>query len=1209
MADNPYGYGQYPGFHQSGVPFSHSSSVPSGSQPQLPFYTESQMATMASNYEAMENSFNYNASRIPGLGLGATSFSATPSQPNVNQIWQPQAQLPPPSTFAPSMRAPAATAKPSPPAPQTQTAHSQPTQNDPQRPGSFLEEGELDDSEFEDLYEPVQTSKMPTSATNNITQPSNLSNNQHDSPGDADGSSIYDAGTPLGEVVITSTSNSLPGAEQEDVPDEEWEPSYPERERSGSYSPYLSPREVQRKLPVPKSHEVSVQQRLQQPPKETAPTSTNQRLNGAHPKSNGTSHDTKTNTSALGISVTQASRPSEQELKKKAQEAILGLWPLNVRYQDYIDEGIDPQIVRDLFTELGLNIPQPKNEATSHKGAVNPNTIIGSHKTSDEDAPEVQKAGESNSSAVAEASATGVATQEKTKPADKPSEVKPAKSAAEERKDKIARKLAAMGKKTTVPSQTSASAQPVESSATKQSTAPAVEEIKPVEPSASKVKTRDEKNALLQQKLAALKAQQAKAAAEKAAAENTLLSATGPSTPNAAAEVTKPLVAGNQQSARSPPKTALGVSAIQDPVSRPASTPLKETGKEGAIPGLSLGALVSSQPIQAPIRNFKRPVASDFDNFPPRGDQLKRSRTQETLIIDVSDDEDVEMDMGSPGDDPGTPLEPTISSARKTPLGAFPPLTDTAQWRQRSSPASSSAQTPPTHGVQLDILAKKIQETKRRIAEAEAKKAAKKPLALQSSQPSSPVAPESARLPKVSESRTQLRKLNFEKRDRIASYELPLVLARLKEKEDKLKEVVAQAAQLQIEIQASMEERQKLTTVMDELVEEPEAAELTDDSGPATLTHTNSTESSERDLEAKQLADQLSETAVKSATAVVDGNEAIIPEDMSIESSSTSDQIMSASESAKSVANDEDVEMDEAPAQNALDWNIERDSQPNSLNAVTQSSSAETIEEATEAIAHQASEDLQREVEGKNVFSNVVDISLQNSEAGLAQEDDSSYEPKPTQISTTNDALVPELYSKELADDVPNEPSPTNAVEEQVLQRQENLTGEVQYHSSREHLLLTDAQAEQEPARSAAVLEPYHSPLGYFRAYRFHPKFFDDVPGGLKSMTYSSRIDPMQELCPQVQVGEHCLKGKTCEYQHFDTMVLSDSEIITQLGSAVMYSGEIRVQFIEGLKRVLNDLKANKVKDFDRITKAIVKHRQDFLDDKTKILPLESGNG
>jgi hypothetical protein len=136
----------------------------------------------------------------------------------------------------------------------------------------------------------------------------------------------------------------------------------------------------------------------------------------------------------------------------------------------------------------------------------------------------------------------------------------------------------------------------------------------------------------------------------------------------------------------------------------------------------------------------------------------------------------------------------------------------------------------------------------------------------------------------------------------------------------------------------------------------------------------------------------------------------------------------------------------------------------------------------------------------------------------------------------------------------------------------------------------------------------YKSPLSYFRAYRFHPKYFDEVPGGLKSMTFSAKIDPKREVCPWALFGEPCPEGPNCEYQHFDSMVLQEAEIITQLGSSDMFVGETKTKFIEGLKRVLGELRANRVKDFDRITRAIVKHRQEFLGDKIKVLALDSSS-
>ena len=56
------------------------------------------------------------------------------------------------------------------------------------------------------------------------------------------------------------------------------------------------------------------------------------------------------------------------------------------------------------------------------------------------------------------------------------------------------------------------------------------------------------------------------------------------------------------------------------------------------------------------------------------------------------------------------------------------------------------------------------------------------------------------------------------------------------------------------------------------------------------------------------------------------------------------------------------------------------------------------------------------------------------------------------------------------------------------------------------------------------------------------------------------------------------------------------------------YSRDQRGRFIEGLKKVLSDLKsdANRVKNFDSITAAILEYRRHFFGgDETKVLPLD----
>lgn len=86
--------------------------------------------------------------------------------------------------------------------------------------------------------------------------------------------------------------------------------------------------------------------------------------------------------------------------------------------------------------------------------------------------------------------------------------------------------------------------------------------------------------------------------------------------------------------------------------------------------------------------------------------------------------------------------------------------------------------------------------------------------------------------------------------------------------------------------------------------------------------------------------------------------------------------------------------------------------------------------------------------------------------------------------------------------------------------------------------LLTQSKANNNasPTPNTSFV-PYDSPLRYFRAYRFHPRYSDDVASGLKSLTYSSRIDPKREICPDELDGTECPRGDACQFQHFRSIV------------------------------------------------------------------------
>lgn len=85
------------------------------------------------------------------------------------------------------------------------------------------------------------------------------------------------------------------------------------------------------------------------------------------------------------------------------------------------------------------------------------------------------------------------------------------------------------------------------------------------------------------------------------------------------------------------------------------------------------------------------------------------------------------------------------------------------------------------------------------------------------------------------------------------------------------------------------------------------------------------------------------------------------------------------------------------------------------------------------------------------------------------------------------------------------------------------------------------------PTRQATFV-PYESPLRYYHAYRFHTNYNDDVPGGLKSLTYSNRIDPNREMCPDEWEGNDCPRGDACQFQHFQSIIAPGKSVSSRGG-------------------------------------------------------------
>lgn len=99
------------------------------------------------------------------------------------------------------------------------------------------------------------------------------------------------------------------------------------------------------------------------------------------------------------------------------------------------------------------------------------------------------------------------------------------------------------------------------------------------------------------------------------------------------------------------------------------------------------------------------------------------------------------------------------------------------------------------------------------------------------------------------------------------------------------------------------------------------------------------------------------------------------------------------------------------------------------------------------------------------------------------------------------------------------------------------------------------SEAPATPASDApkTAFVPYDSPLRYFHAYRFHPEYSQSIPGGLRSLTYSNKIDVKQEVCPDELANQSCPRGSECVYQHFENMQ-APGMYISELGASTLTS-------------------------------------------------------
>ena len=844
-----YGQGQYSGPPVPPTP-PHAQPQPFAYPPATTYpatsYNQSYEAHAGDLHRAAsQNSFSYNANQIPGLGVG-------PPAPPVNSYghapggW-PQAPF---AGGVPGLQQPPQASATNPPkgppsggvgsasaisnatiAARPQERTTAPAKKPPSPPSNDMEEGELSEGQFEDLYESTDHRQQSNSVREQQIPPSTVVPSPGTSAVDTPEACFYGNDDDEGEVgVKANVEKASGGCEQ---PTTEWGLglTLAARERSRSYSPFLSPREIRTENTTPRA----LAENEDDPsspflaPKQYAMLKAASRSDAPSTQENGSAarpsvpglqyaskqptdvsrndHNIPTKETASGpqSSLSAPRVVSLQDLKKEAQKAILRLWPLGVKYQHYIDEGIDEKVIKSLFGDLHLDVPKQTTDAT--KGPESQPGDALSHTAQLSTAPPLTASSNETAS-------------------------NPDKSAkGEERKDRIARLLAAKAAKPatapiTKPVADQQNPNPAHSQAQEQSAKP------PTKPRAW-----GEKERLLQQKIAALeKAREAqKSATEQRSADAAVVA-------NSNSNGADAMVSQQNPSSR-------GDRVHQDAI------------QQGGIPGLSLP--LASQPNQLAAQR-KRPVAADFVEYSSIAGPSKRpfgqDRKRTALIINVSDgsddeDMDIEMDMESPID------EPSVSGANSfihqgPSIRDFPPLTDTPPERQFPSPGRVSSSHTPPNGLkkiwrketELDIKERAIQEMRRKIAEAEARRRAKQPSAGSQTPNQSSRTPElkgnearrpqqdeenqraptdvspaqprnnmSFRLPKRSDRSPVGQLEKAERRGRIVSFELPRIDESLEDKVRRLQQLRDEEAHLKSEIDKELAQKKMLTEELEQM--------------------------------------------------------------------------------------------------------------------------------------------------------------------------------------------------------------------------------------------------------------------------------------------------------------------------------------------------------------------------------------------------------
>ncbi|KKY15251.1 hypothetical protein UCRPC4_g06407 [Phaeomoniella chlamydospora] len=903
------------------------------------------------------------------------------------------------------------------------------------------------------------------------------------------------------------------------------------------------------------------------------------------------------------------------QLKTKAKSAILSLLPHRVTFQDFLEEGVDEAILRQLFNEIGIK-DVALSDLDTQKSTRRPSMKLGDKE------PQLR-----NLSPQSNAAAAAVAKASDRK-ATTPQSENPTTKAGVERKDRIAQLLALKAVKT-AKSQSPLNSVPMLGENTNNGEASkSLEQLPEAAPQNSEVASAERDSSAQEQVKKKNKAQTDLVRAKMEALRAQTLA-------KAQAQNHK----GRASSSNADPQ-------IVSPLAKLVS--------------------VGEQAISAQ----KRPLASDlFEEAPhPKRQHGKAPPKHDVENIvseeegEISDDVGMDIDGSSELSHGEAAKHPkVVTSARPTDLVPGPRQTTLTGATRNGSPVVS---TPMRERSQDDMMRSKneeIAQMRKHIAELE-KRRKEKQVVLGQTQSPGPGTPSSVGSPNVS---TPIRQLTGDQtpvsgllsqlsessaksytaiagtpttnaaaraealrrrlmRRKEIQAGLPLLDAEVERTRSKLAEIQQEAERLEQEIKRGLEGRQELIHELEQLgfdsdsrlVEKmrlPELKAARDQILEAQQSQTlKMVDDAESHPPGESMRDATVNASIGPSPTVLPANSrsgVTAPSVETVQGLGADDQSSSGSSMDESPENSDDD--DKQALRSSYETVTAKSTSPN--DSLTSQSRSD----------HRGREQVAENVPVPGEDDDSGSVSMSDSASTSSEE----YDPEDSAMSAQGkgdgqifDDTTSAQYIHEADDNEDMSMNTSDTVEprgQTISENHSRTTVPDQENSDEltESNLMPRMQEIEDPTEFLKAedeqpkFKPYDSVLKSFRNYRFNPQFTSEIPGGYRSLTYSSKIDPRKVLCASEARGEIC-QDPACEDQHFAQMGLPDDKILVEMSAAPGIDRDSRNRYVNGLKAVIADLRTRGVKDFEEVASELAAYRRRFEAEQDPLLiSSQSTNG